>query len=148
MAHALMHAKADALKFGGQPSDYLAINEWFDATKAHLADARHRMLLHNSFGIFLCEQVFGRSIINSDGKEIPVRLIAENHVLADFGFIPSVEQCLDGLPLQRWMFQGAAALSRDPKVNVKRITPAGREVVTPEEYARHEARHHAQEATS
>jgi hypothetical protein len=28
-----------------------------DQTKAQVADCRHRLILHNSFGIFLCEQL-------------------------------------------------------------------------------------------
>lgn len=130
MAHSWIHAKSSASTFGGQPADYLAIHEFFDHTKSHLADARHRMLLHNSLGIFICQQVFGQVIINSDGKEIPVRLIAERHVVEDFGFIPSVEQCLQNMPLEKWMFQGAAALSRDPSLNVKRPRPEARLPVT------------------
>ena len=40
-------------KWGGSANDYFALHQWFDATKAHLPDNRHRMLLHNSFGMLL-----------------------------------------------------------------------------------------------
>lgn len=141
MAHAYYHAQLDAKKFGGVPEDYLAIHAWFDQTKAHVADARHRTLLHNSLGIFICEQVFGVMITNSDGKAVAVRLIGESHVRADFGWIPSVEQCLAGMPLERWMFQGAAQLSRDPQLHVLKPSEEGRQVATPEEYRAYEHTH-------
>lgn len=100
-------------KYGGVADDYLAIHCWFDQTKAHLADSRHRLILHNSFGIFLCEQVFGVTITRaSDGKEVPTRLIAEQHVLEDFGFIPTLEKCLETTRLEKWMTRGAIQLSQ------------------------------------
>ncbi len=55
----LLHARRSALEFGGKPEDYIDIHNWFDQTKAHIPDASHRLVLHNSFGIFLCEQQFG-----------------------------------------------------------------------------------------
>ena len=42
MAHPLEHAKNSARKFGGAAEDYLPIHEWFDESKAMLADVRHR----------------------------------------------------------------------------------------------------------
>ena len=41
---------------------FLAVHQFFDQTKAAHADFRHRAILHNTFGIFLCEQVFGPTI--------------------------------------------------------------------------------------
>jgi hypothetical protein len=73
VAHPFHHALSSVQKHGGQPEDDQAIHDWFDQTKAHLPDARHRAILHSSFEIFLCEQVFGATITNSDGKVIPVR---------------------------------------------------------------------------
>ena len=37
MAHPLHHAESSARKFGGVPSDYQAVHDWFDASKEHLA---------------------------------------------------------------------------------------------------------------
>ena len=65
MSNPLVHAERSAKKWGGSADDYLALHQWFDATKAHLPDNRHRMLLHNSFGMLLAEQVFGAVIQNS-----------------------------------------------------------------------------------
>ena len=84
------HAKISAKRFGGKPQDYYEIHDWFDQCKAHIPDARHRMILHNAFGIYLCEQVFGMTIINSSGKEIVVRDIAEQHVTDDLHHIPTL----------------------------------------------------------
>ena len=35
MAHPLHHAESSARKFGGVPSDYQAVHDWFDASNAH-----------------------------------------------------------------------------------------------------------------
>ncbi len=111
MAHPYHHAVSSARKHGGQAQDYQAIHDWFDQTKAHLADVRHRAILHSSFGIFLCEQVFGPTLTNSDGKVVPVRLLGEQHVKEDMGGrIPSVQDWLGELPLRPWMSVGARGL--------------------------------------
>lgn len=94
-----VHARNSARKHGGNPEDYIDIHEWFDQTKAHVADMRHRAVLHNSFGIYLCAQQFGRTRVNSDGKTYDVRDIAEDHVLEDLGRIPSLYECLAGMRL-------------------------------------------------
>ena len=70
-----------------------------DHTKAHVPDMRHRCLLHNSWGIYLCEQIFGTTITNSDGQLISVRDIAEQHVIDDLGRIPTLAECLEGMPI-------------------------------------------------
>lgn len=112
MSHPYYHALSSAKKHGGRPEDYLEIHAWFDQTKAHLPDARHRMVLHNSFGIFLAEQQFGVTITNSLGKEVPTRLIGEQHVMEDLGRIPTLEQCLGGMEIKEWMGKKSLRLSR------------------------------------
>ena len=74
-----------------------------DHTKQNLPDVRHRMLLHNSWGIYLAEKVFGTFLLNSNGAEVSVRDVAEQHVMDDLGFIPTLERCFKGLPLDKWM---------------------------------------------
>lgn len=103
MSNPLVHAERSARKWGGTAHDYLALHQWFDATKGHLADNRHRMVLHNSFGMLLAEQVFGPLLTNSAGRRVFVRDLAAQHILEDLGFIPTLAQCLDELPLQPWM---------------------------------------------
>ena len=82
-----------------------------DSSKATFANWRHRALLHNSFGIYLAEQVFGSTITNSKGRKIPVRTIAEQHVTEDLGFIPTVSDWLRAIgsgpeSIQKWMTRG------------------------------------------
>jgi len=84
--------------------DYIAIHNWFDASKAHLADFRHRALRHQAEGVFLYEQVFGITIANSDGKQVPVRYIGEQHVKKDLGRIPTAHDWLSQIRPQRWMY--------------------------------------------
>lgn len=103
MGHPYHHAVSSSRKFGGKPEDYIDIHNWFDETKAHLADWRHRALRHHSEGIFLCESIFGVTIQNSEGKAIPVRLIGEQHVREDLGRIPTVADWLENLNHKPWM---------------------------------------------
>jgi hypothetical protein len=103
MAHPLFHAKSSARKYGGKPDDYLAIHNWFDESKSYMGDVRHRALRHHAEGIFLCEKLFGVSITNSDGREVPVRFIGEQHVIEDLGRIPSVSDWLSEMPMKAWM---------------------------------------------
>ena len=96
-----IHAKRSAHKFGGRAEDYIAIHEWFDQTKAAHADMRHRAILHNAMGCYIAAQVFGDDfgcITTSDGKRVPVRDVAEQHVLDDLGCIPSLSDILNHLP--------------------------------------------------
>lgn len=98
-----LHAKISAGKYGGKPEDYQKVHDFFDQTKACMPDVRHRAILHSAFGIFLCEQVFGTTIENSDGKKISVRDIGEDHVKQDLGYIPTVEDWLKNIPIHSWM---------------------------------------------
>lgn len=114
-----LHARKSASKFGGKPEDYIEIHNWFDQTKAHLPDSRHRMILHNSFGIFLCEQQFGDIdvenpgkrlpvITNSDGKKVSVRDIGEQHVMDDLGYIPTLSDCFSHVDARADIIAGPA----------------------------------------
>lgn len=99
----LIHATISAKKYGGVPEDYIPVHDFFDTSKQTLADVRHRAILHNAFGAYLCERVFGTYIVNSDGKKVSVRDIAEDHIIDDLGFIPTVEHWLSELPVRTWM---------------------------------------------
>lgn len=117
MAHPYHHAVSSAKRFGGSFEDYLALHRWFDASKAHVADARHRCLRHHSLGIFLAEWRFGVTLMNASGKSVPTRLVAEQHVQEDLSFIPSLAQCLRHLPIERWMVANYA--SDTPSVHAR-----------------------------
>lgn len=103
MAHPYHHALSSARKWGGSPDCYMALHEWFDATKAHLGDFRHRALRHHSEGIFLAETLFGRTMTLDTGRVVPVRLIGEQHVREDLGRVPSVADWLRCLRPEPWM---------------------------------------------
>lgn len=113
MAHPYQHAVRSARLFGGQPADYQAIHDWFDESKAHIADLRHRALRHHSEGIFLCEAIMGTTLTNSEGKKVPVRTIGEQHVKDDLGWIPSVKDWLENLQVQPWMGRTAWRPSKE-----------------------------------
>lgn len=107
MAHPYHHAVRSAKLFGGCAEDYVAIHSWFDESKAHLSDLRHRALRHHTEGIFMCERLFGITIRNIDGREIPVRQIGEQHVRDDLGWIPTVKDWLTNLKIEPWMTRTA-----------------------------------------
>ena len=104
MSKPFIHAQRSVKRYGGIVENYLPIHDWMDSTKSATANFYHRAILHNSFGIFLCEQIFGTTIINSDGKHVSVRDIAEDHVKEDcLGKIPSIDDWLKDLPIKPWM---------------------------------------------
>lgn len=100
----LVHATISAKKFGGLPEDYQEIHDFFDWSKIAYPHMKHRAILHNSFGIYLCERVFGTYTVNSAGDKVSVRDVAEQHVLDDLGRIPTVQDWLEHLELKEpWM---------------------------------------------
>lgn len=103
MAHPYHHAISSAKKYGGEAREYLKLHEWFDASKQHMADFRHRALRHHSAGIFMLEDVFGPMITISTGRLVPVRFIGEQHVLEDLGRIPTVQDWLGKIQPESWM---------------------------------------------
>ena len=90
-------------KWGGVAEDYIHIHNWFDETKAHFADFRHRAMRHHSEGIFLMEKMFGITLELSNGRVIPTRWVGEQHVKEDLGRIPTIQDWLSNLRPQSWM---------------------------------------------
>jgi hypothetical protein len=103
VAHSYHHAVSSARKFGGLPADYQAIHDWFDHSKEIIADFRHRALRHHAEGCFAAEAVFGVTLTNSAGRAVPVRLIAEQHILEDLGRIPSFADWVRAIHPEPWM---------------------------------------------
>lgn len=101
------HALSSVKKWGGVPSDYQPIHDWFDASKAFLGDIRHRALRHHAQGIFECERAFGTVITNHEGKYVPVKAIGEQHVLEDIGRIPTLQDWLECIKVEPWMLKVA-----------------------------------------
>ena len=103
MAHSYYHALSSVRQWGGTADDFLPIHTWFDESKLISADFRHRALRHRAEGIFLAERLFGVVLTISTGRVVPVRLIAEQHMREDFGFIPSFVDWLKEIRPQPWM---------------------------------------------
>lgn len=97
-----LHARGSVSRWGGKPEDYMAIHDFIDSSKMAMPDMRHRAALHNAFGCFVVERVFGHTIVNSDGREVSTRDVAEKHIIEDLGFLPSLEDFLDELPMSAW----------------------------------------------
>lgn len=117
MANPLHHALSSLKKYGGTEEKdldaYLRIHSFFDRSKEFTTNPKHRMLLHHSFGIFLCELVFGEYITLSTGKKVPVRWVGEQHVAEDLGFIPDIEIWLQCMNTEPWMFRNSRKLSEE-----------------------------------
>jgi hypothetical protein len=107
VSNSYFHAQSTARKFGGTPEDYIEIHEFLDGSKMTFGDVRHRALLHNTWGIWMVQQMFGRVIMiekkHGGKKPVAVREIAENHILEDLGFIPEVGDWLNNMDMKVWM---------------------------------------------
>jgi hypothetical protein len=101
------HALASASEFGGKPDDYIKIHELIDGSKQSFGDVRHRALLHNTWGVWLVQEVFGRTITveteRGTTRDVPVREVAEHHIMEDLGFIPSPGDWLEHMNIVTWM---------------------------------------------
>lgn len=99
MSKPYIHAQSSAKKFGGVAEDYLPIHQLMDSSKEHIGDARHRALMHNTWGCFMIERVFGVVAKNSEGNEYSPRDVAEMHCIEDLGVIPTVADWLSKMPI-------------------------------------------------
>jgi hypothetical protein len=109
MSKPIYHAISAAKKWGGKPEDYIDIHNFMDSSKGALPDNRHRALTHNSWFIsVVIEKVFGVSFVNSEGKVISTRDVAELHVLQDYNmkYIPTAQDFLQNMAWQEWMDNG------------------------------------------
>ena len=97
------HCLSSVKYFGGRVGDYHRIHAWFDESKGYYGDIRHRALRHHTQGIKECEEKFGIIIQNSDGKKIPVRSIAEQHIREDVGFLPTIQDWFKEIIPKPWM---------------------------------------------
>lgn len=50
----------------------------------------------------MTQKIFGRTILIGH-KEIPVREVAEKHIIEDLGWLPSPKDYVDGMELRPWM---------------------------------------------
>jgi len=115
MAHAFYHAKSSQKRWGGEILDFMPIHQFLDHTKEHFPTAQHR-ILHSSWGIALTEKVFGPTVKLSNDREVPTKLIAEQHVVEDLSFIPTLQDWLSKIPLEPWMYKKSKKLSKNPNL--------------------------------
>lgn len=111
--HPYEHAQVSAKRYGGKWEDYIKIHSWFDASKEHYANFRHRALRHHAEGIFECEREFGTVMTNSDGKTVPVRSIGEDHVREDLRWIPTVKDWLSLIQPADWMLRNVSSTEKE-----------------------------------
>jgi hypothetical protein len=100
------HAVSAARKWGGKPEDYIEVEEFIDSSKKIIGDPRHRSLYHHTEGVWLCQRIFGRTLAVEREHatiQVPVRLVAERHVLEDLGWLPSPADYIGGMPIKTWM---------------------------------------------
>ena len=99
------HAQSAARKWGGTPADYLPIEEFIDSSKQVIGDVRHRSIYHHTLGVHLCQRIFGPTLLI--GRiQVPVKQIAERHILEDLGWLPTPADYLHDLPVHQW-FSGS-----------------------------------------
>jgi len=97
------HARSAARKWGGTPEQYLEIEEFIDSSKKIIGDARHRSVYHHTEGVWLCQRIFGVTLQVTETRAVPVRLIAERHIIEDLGWLPSPSDYIRDMPLKPWM---------------------------------------------
>ena len=123
MAHSYHHAVSSARKWGGTPDDYLFLHSWMDSSKLILADFRHRALLHHAEGCWQAERLFGVTMTNSAGRVVPVRAIAEQHIVEDLGRIPSFADWVRCIRPEPWMGRAGGMPTDDPGTPASPETP-------------------------
>jgi hypothetical protein len=106
-------------RYGGNTLDYAPLVSFFEEPALYTqSDPRSLWVLHNSFGTYLAEQLFGKVITLSSGRLMPTRQLAEDLVKARLGFIPSAAAIASRVRLRNWMVGsevGAALKSRKYK---------------------------------
>ena len=95
-----VHAKLSVKRRGGIVDDYLPIHDFMDSTKELCSDNRHR-ILHTLWGVKrVVIPIFGRTLINSDGKRINVKdLCEQDHILPDYNhrFVPTLADFVNAI---------------------------------------------------
>lgn len=85
------HSLLSKKKFKGEAGDYLEIHKFIDISKLFYFNIKHRVLLHNTYGIDLCIQKFGETLTNSEGQTVLIRDIAAEHCKEDLmGVVPTL----------------------------------------------------------
>jgi len=89
----IKHCQISQKRWGGVLEDYLSIHEFIDSTKVLCADNRHRVL-HTHWALDnIILPLFGRTMVNSDKKIVPIKeMVERDHLLPDYRnqFIPTL----------------------------------------------------------
>lgn len=94
------HCLLSQRKFGGQPQDYEQVHSFIDSSKYFYHHVKHRLLLHNMFGVELATQLLGNFITNSEHQQVLVRDIAVEHCREDLsGRTPTLYDWLKDNPV-------------------------------------------------
>jgi hypothetical protein len=123
MAHSYHHAVSSVRKWGGTPEDYQPVHDWLDGSKLIIADFRHRALRHHAEGCFAAQALFGMTITNSVGRLVPVRMIAEQHIMEDLGRIPSFADWVRAIRPEPWMGRVGTILPTDDSRPERTVAP-------------------------
>ena len=96
-----------ARDFGGVPEDYLDLNNLMDSTKSHYPIWMHRAITHNSWFVTIAERIYGPTILNTDNKKIPTRILVIEHIRQDCNNkVPTIKEWIDGFTTNKilpWM---------------------------------------------
>lgn len=104
------HSRLSARKFGGDPADYASIHGFLDSSKLFCYHIKHRLLLHNLFGVELAMQLFGDFVRSAEGQTVLVRDVAAAHCREDLaGRVPTLYDWLRDSPQLEDFFGDAAA---------------------------------------
>jgi hypothetical protein len=94
-------------KWGGIPADYQPLVDWFEWAPVTYSDLALKGYRYHAQGVFEAERTFGYTMTNSNGRVVPVRYIAEQHIkLHCCGRIPSVGDWLSCIIPATWMSRG------------------------------------------
>jgi hypothetical protein len=105
-------AKGLAARWGGTADDYRSLIDFFNKPREFAPDNPHAadLITHNSFGIFLSEEVFGTTITLTAAGDpirspqlISTRSAAEDLVYARIGSIPTAGNLASRTRLKLWM---------------------------------------------
>lgn len=108
------HALRSAELFGGTWKDYRVLHEQMNRVAQVLPDVRSQRILHNAWGVTLLETLLGDTFTRaSDGYRVSTRMVLEEHVRRDCGgHVPTMQECVQDIPLKEWMYKPALASSR------------------------------------
>ena len=109
----VLHARAAARRFGGTVDDFLPIHRWFDESKDFFGHFTHRALRHHTQGIREAERIFGAETVCADGRRVPTRLVAEQHLRDDCGRIPTIGDWFARIRPARWMHTAGPRSARE-----------------------------------